>query len=108
MITVSFKKNATATAQNFNAVYVEPEYETEDYTFVNANDELVRVILTARKIFNVRFGVLTEAEQDYLAELYKEELPQFIYNGTTYNVIVKRVNAKYRGGSITLINSVAE
>ncbi|MCB1563904.1 MAG: hypothetical protein KDJ75_10045, partial [Alphaproteobacteria bacterium] len=54
--------------------------------------------------WNITFGLLTTAQMDYLNALTGYETPQMIYNAVTYDVIIDNVKAKYKGGTITVIN----
>ena len=102
LITISLKKTSVAATTNFLAVSVSTFYETEKEDYTNINDVRARIIKAVWKKFEVRFAVLSEAQMDYLEEITTEAAPQFIYNSTTYDILVERVNARNRGGSIIL------
>lgn len=100
--TVQFKTSAAVAAESFRAVYVRTFYETDGETFATLDGTKNKVVYFTYKKFEVRFGVLSESQMDYLEELITFTAPQFIYNAGTYDVLVERVNARNRGGSIIL------
>lgn len=104
METVQFKTINTASAETFNAVSVTPELITDDERWIDLNGQRRRTIFKTYKRWSIELSLLTTAQQDYLLELQAKPTPQMIYNSTTYDVEIEEVKAKYRGGSVVVIN----
>lgn len=109
METVQFKLNSGASTEDFPAVYVIPFFieDAEKYTDINF---VRRKIQNAKwAAWEIRFGRLTVAKQNYLLELAVEAAPQFIYQSTTYNIeILENPNVRFQGGSIRISNTAKE
>jgi hypothetical protein len=105
METVQFKTSSGAGAQSFNAVIVEPAPpDIEEEKWVDMDGVLNKEIIFQRLKWNITFGLLTTSEMDYLNALTGYETPQMIYASTTYDIYIEKINAKYKGGTITVIN----
>jgi len=104
METVQFKKNSGAGAESFSAVSVSPELITEDDKWSDLSGQRQRTVFFTYKRWEIMFSLLSVAQMDYLQELQAEEAPQMVYASVTYDVEIEKVNAKYKGGTITLIN----
>jgi len=104
METVQFKKNSGAAAETFSAVSVTPELVTEEERWIDLAGERRRTVFQTYRRWSIELALLTTAQMDYLLELQAEPAPQMVYDSTTYDVEIEEVKAKYRGGSITVIN----
>ena len=107
--TVGFKKDSGAAQEDIEATEVialPNEVDDEEYTQVDFTRK--RLINAEWKRWQVNFAFLTEAQMDYLNELLSETEPQFIYDSTTYDVLVQDSRIQQTGGSIVLINTVKE
>lgn len=108
METVEFKFSSGDSAEEFNAVYVVPDFieDAEKYDDINFTK---RKIQNAKwKVFEVRFGYLTVAKQNYLLELKVQTAPQFIYATTTYNIQVLEIQPRFQGGMIRVVKTTKE
>lgn len=105
METVQFKTSSGAAAESFNAIIVEPAPpDTEEEKWVDMAGVQHREIIFKWLKWNITFALLTTAQMDYLNALTGYETPQMIYATVTYDVIIEKVNAKYKGGTITVVN----
>ena len=105
METVQFKTSSGAGAESFSAIIVEPAPpEVEDENWTDLTGVKYREIIFKYLKWNITFGLLTTTQMDYLNALTGYETPQMIYNAVTYDVVIDNVKAKYKGGTITVIN----
>lgn len=104
METVQFKTNSLASAETFSAVSVTPELITDDERWSDLAGVRQRTVFQTYRRWSIELALLTTAQMDYLLELQAEPEPQMVYNSTTYDIEIEEVKAKYRGGSITVIN----
>lgn len=108
METVEFKFSSGDSAEEFNAVYVIPDFAEDAEKYIDINFTRRKVQNAYWKVFEVRFGYLTVAKQDYLNELKIKTAPQFIYNTVTYNIEVLEIQVRYQGGMIRVAKTAKE
>ena len=109
MTTIQFKKSSGAAANSFSAVRIEPDFYVPDPTLYDDINRVLRMTIDASyKQWNIRLGLLTEAQMDYLLELKKEDAPQFIHATVTYDVRLLDIKPRRWGGRITVINTAKE
>jgi len=108
METVQFKLTSGSSTEDFNAVYVIPDFieDAEKYNDINFTRRKVQNAYW--KVWEIRFGFLTVAKQDYLNELKVQTAPQFIYNSVTYTIDVLEMQVRYQGGTIRIANITKE
>lgn len=108
MVTIQLKRNASGATFNISAVYVRPRHEVDDERYIAINRKRKQVVDAYWKKWEIKFGYLSEAFQQFLDTLESSNEVTFTYQSTTYNVEVDRVNPLPIGGSIILINREPE
>jgi hypothetical protein len=108
MDTVQFKKDSGAATNTFDAVFVEVSYLTEEERYTKVDFTRVREVIATWKVWSIRFGLLTEAQIDYLNELAVEAVPQMIYATVTYNIEIDKMSVKFKGGTARVIKTAKE
>ena len=103
------KSSSGGGAQTYPAPYIEKFYETEETNYTDTAWEKQKVVHAKWIGYSVIFGILTEAQMDWLAELITYAVPQFSLNGSTYyDMKVKSVSPKVEGGTIVVVKKDAE
>jgi len=107
METVQLKKVSTDSATSFNAVNVIPEYEVEDKIFKAENFTRTRKVYATYRKWVIEFAILNTTEIDFLSDYATREEPQFIYDSTTYNVEVTKLQNGFKGATLEIIERTA-
>ena len=95
-------------AQEFDAIVVEPFYETEETNYTRLDWKNIREIHAKYKGWRVNFAYLTEAEMDLLEQLVIYDAQFSLDDITYYDVIIKSLKASVTGGSIVVIKKEPE
>lgn len=110
MTTIYFKTAPAASAKSFSAIYLEVFYESDNTVYTTIAGVNRKVIHSKHKGWKLVLGYISaEADLDYLAELKEFDYPEFSLNGSTYyDIIIKSIDPKPIGSTITIIKQVAE
>ena len=104
MTTVGFKKTSIATPYYIQAVRIHIDYENEEKEFVTIDKTRIKKVYAAYKRWEIVFGLLAEADMDYLEELTIEEAPQMILSSVTYDITTKDASIRPKGTTIVVLN----
>ena len=92
----------------FTVVDAIPSFETEKENYTKLDFTRATEVRAAWKKWLIRFGYLTPTEQDFIAGMDIQPDPQVVINSITYDVEVKKIDAKAEGGSMEIINRSPE
>jgi hypothetical protein len=104
MITIGFKKTSASANNIFQAIYANIFYPKQEVRFSDLNYVRRKKIEAWWQAWDIRLGKLTEAQMDFLEELAKEEAPQMILYGYTYDIDVDEIQIRYIGSKLIIIN----
>lgn len=105
MITVGFKTSSGATLNNFSALKVVPTFDVEAENVVDINKYRWHLVQAIYPEFEITFGFLTTAQQDYLLALNQYQFPELHYDGNTYVISVSgNPQMKRFGGKIKVVS----
>lgn len=92
----------------FTVIDAIPDFEVEKENYTRLDHNRATDIIAAWKKWEIRFGYLNPTQQDFVAGIKIHPDPQVIINSVTYDVEVKKVEAKAVGGILEVINKVPE
>ena len=108
METIQFKYSSGGSAVTFNAVYVRPDFMEDSEEFDDVNYTKRKTQNAKWQVWDIRFGLLSITQQDWLNELKVQTAPQMIYESTTYDIQILEKQIRQIGASMKCVKTTKE
>lgn len=102
MITIQLKRYSDDTPREFDALYANIYYGTEETVFTDVDWDINRIVHAYYGFWDVPFGRLSLADMDWLERIVYREAPYFSTDGgqSWYGILIKKLDIKVFGGRL--------
>ena len=109
MITIQLKRYSGDTPREFNVLYANIFYESEETVFTDVDWDINKIVHAYYDIWDIPFGKLSLADMDWLETMTYREEPLLSTDGGTvwYGILIKKLDVKVFSGRLICKKKIA-